>query len=189
MSTKWSAFASGSAIQDADNAVGLQSGANVKWAWSAVKTYLYGAATAVLSIAAGKTFTVSNTLTLTGTDATSFAFPNANDTVVGLAATQTLTNKTLTAPVIGAATGTSAIVTGILTARSGTATPAAAAGVAGLTMGSAAVGLYWGTGSPNTALTAAKGSLYLRTDGSGTMDRAYVNTDSSTAWTPFVTVG
>lgn len=189
MAVKWSAFSAGSAIADADTAVGLQGGSNVKWAWSAIKTYIYGAATAVLSIAAGKTFTVSNTLTLTGTDSTSFAFPGASDTVVGLAATQTLTNKTLTAPVIGAATGTSAIVTGILTARSGTATPAAASAVAGLTVGSAAIGFYWGSGSPNTALTAAKGSLYMRTDGSGVADRAYVNTDGSTAWTAIATAG
>lgn len=53
-----------------------------------------------LSIAANKTFTVSNSLTLTGTDSTSFAFPNASDTVVTLAATQVLTNKSLTSPTI-----------------------------------------------------------------------------------------
>ena len=77
--------------------------------------------------------------------------------------------------------------TGALTARSGTATPAAASAVSALTFGSAALGLYWGTGSPNTALTAAKGSLYMRTDGSGVADRAYLNTDGSTAWTAIAT--
>ncbi len=94
---------------------------------------------------------------------------------------------TLTTPVIGAATGTSLVATGILTSRSGTATPAAASSVAALTMGSAGVGIFWGTGSPNTALTAPKGSLYLRTDGSTTNDRVYVNTDASTAWTNITT--
>ena len=79
--------------------------------------------------------------------------------------------------------------TGLHTARSGTATPAAASAVAGLAMGSAAIGIYWGTGSPSTALTAPKGSLYLRTDGSGIADRAYINTDGSTAWTNLVTAG
>lgn len=54
------------------------------------------------SPAGGKTLTVSNSLTLTGTDATSFAFPATSDTVVTLAATQTLTNKTLTAPTMTA---------------------------------------------------------------------------------------
>jgi microcystin-dependent protein len=71
--------------------------------------------------------------------------------------------------------------TGILTSRSGTATPAAASAVAGVTMGSAAVGIYWGTGDPNTALTAARGSLYCRTDG-GAGTTLYTNTDGVTAW-------
>lgn len=74
-------------------------------------------------------------------------------------------------------------------ARPSLATPAAASAVAGVTLGSALVGIYWGTGSPNTALTAPKGSLYLRTDGSGVADRAYINTDASTAWTNLVTAG
>lgn len=77
--------------------------------------------------------------------------------------------------------------TGVLTARSATATPAAASAVASLTMGSALVGIYWGTGSPNTVVTAPKGSLYIRTDGSGIADRMYINTDASTAWTTFAT--
>lgn len=50
--------------------------------------------------AIGKTLTVDNTLTLAGTDGTTMTFPGASDTVVTLAATQTLTNKTLTSPVI-----------------------------------------------------------------------------------------
>ena len=45
----------------------------------------------------GKKLTVNNTLTLAGTDATTMTFPGASDTVVGLSATQTLTNKTITA--------------------------------------------------------------------------------------------
>ncbi len=48
-----------------------------------------------VSIAAGKTFTVSNSLTLTGTDSTSFAFPGTGTTVVGIDSAQTLTNKTI----------------------------------------------------------------------------------------------
>jgi microcystin-dependent protein len=101
--------------------------------------------------------------------------------VVTVGGSQTLASKTLTTPVIGAATGTSLVATGILTARSATATPAAASAVAGLTMGSAAVGIYWGTGDPNTALTAARGSLYCRTDG-GAGTTLYTNTDGVTAW-------
>jgi hypothetical protein len=77
----------------------------------------------------------------------------------------------------------------LLRSYNATATPAAAAAVAGVAFGTALVGVYWGTGSPNTALTAPKGSLYLRTDGSTTNDRIYVNTDASTAWTNVTTAG
>ncbi len=45
--------------------------------------------------ASGKTFTANNSLTFAGTDSTTFTFPTASDTVVGVAATQTLTNKSI----------------------------------------------------------------------------------------------
>jgi hypothetical protein len=51
--------------------------------------------TNTLNIAAGKTLAVSNSLTFTGTDSTSFAFPSTSDTVVTLAAAQILTNKNI----------------------------------------------------------------------------------------------
>lgn len=50
-----------------------------------------------LTITDGKTLAVTNTLTLSGTDSTVMTFPGTTDTVVTLAATQTLTNKTITA--------------------------------------------------------------------------------------------
>ena len=46
-------------------------------------------------------------------------------------------------------------------------------------------GVFFGSGAPT--LSAAKGSLYLRSDGSGTGDRMYVNTDGSTTWTAVTT--
>jgi hypothetical protein len=49
-----------------------------------------------LAGASGKTLTFNNTLTFTGTDGTSFAFPGTSDTVATLTAGQTLTNKTIT---------------------------------------------------------------------------------------------
>jgi len=55
------------------------------------------------SIAGGttsKTATINNTLTFAGTDGTTMTFPSASDTVVTLAAAQTLTNKTLTSPTL-----------------------------------------------------------------------------------------
>jgi hypothetical protein len=81
------------------------------------------AAGSTLTIANGKTLTASNSLTFTGTDATSFAFPGTSGTVVTLAATQSLTNKTLTLPVIdnikhGYSTTATAAGTTILTSTS-----------------------------------------------------------------------
>lgn len=51
--------------------------------------------TGVLTIANGKTLTASNSLTFTGTDATSFAFPTGSGTVVTADSTATLSNKTI----------------------------------------------------------------------------------------------
>lgn len=48
-------------------------------------------------------------------------------------------------------------------------------------------GIFFGSGAPT--LSAAKGSLYLRSDGTGVADRMYVNTDGSTTWTAVATVG
>lgn len=45
--------------------------------------------------------------------------------------------------------------------------------------------IYSGTGAP--AFSAAKGSLFVRTDGSSTSTRMYINTDGSTTWTNFTT--
>ena len=43
------------------------------------------------------------------------------------------------------------------------------------------------SGSPSGSVTAAKGSMYLRTDGSSSSTRAYSNTNSGTTWTSFTT--
>lgn len=48
-----------------------------------------------------------------------------------------------------------------------------------------AFGIYFGSSAP--LISAAKGSLYLRTDGTTTNDRAYINTNGSTAWTALTT--
>jgi len=81
-----------------------------------------------------------------------------------------------------------AYITSAVVTRGGTATPAAASAVPALTMGSALIGVYWGSGAPGSALTAPQGSLYLRTDGSSTTTRAYINTNGGTTWTAISTV-
>ena len=60
-----------------------------------------------------------------------------------------------------------------------------AGGAAIFTGTSSAVGIYVGSGAPT--VSAAKGSLYLRTDGSSTSTRAYINTDGATTWTNITT--
>lgn len=46
-----------------------------------------------------------------------------------------------------------------------------------------------GTGTPAATLTAPKGSLFIRLDGSSGATRAYINTDGATAWTNVTTAG
>jgi hypothetical protein len=81
--------------------------------------------------------------------------------------------------------GDSTSLTGNLTVDSGTA-PAAGGMSAILISSTAGLGIYVGSGAPT--VSAAKGSLYLRTDGSTTNDRAYINTNGSTTWTALTTV-
>jgi hypothetical protein len=89
---------------------------------------------------------------------------------------------------IGATGGTSPkdiYAAGILAAKRGTATPAG--GVQAIRLGSTTtLGVFYGSGAPSA--TAGKGSIYLRSDGSGTTDRAYINTDGGTTWTALTTV-
>lgn len=74
-----------------------------------------------------------------------------------------------------------------ITAHYATAIPVGGTTGAGLRVSSTAnFGVFFGSGAPS--LSAAKGSLYLRSDGSGTNDRMYVNTDGATTWTAVVTV-
>jgi hypothetical protein len=81
-----------------------------------------------------------------------------------------------------------AVVSAVGNARilSGTAVPAGGTTGAGYKMSSVTnLGIFFGSGAPT--LSAAQGSLYMRTDGSATSDRMYVNTDGATAWTPVIT--
>lgn len=94
-------------------------------------------------------------------------FNNGNVTITHSAGTLT-TNATLSH-------------TGSETILSGTGTPAGGTTGSGFKMGSAAVGVFFGSGAPT--LSAAQGSIYLRTDG-GINTRIYSNTNGTTGWTP-----
>lgn len=65
------------------------------------------------------------------------------------------------------------------------AVPAGGDAGAGYSAATAEFGIYFGSGPPT--LEAAQGSLYLRDDGSGINDRAYINTDGANGWTALIT--
>lgn len=90
----------------------------------------------------------------------------------------------LTGNVTGDVTGATVAVTGNVTADSATA-PVAGGAASFLATSTAGLGIYFGSGAPT--VTAAQGSLYLRTDGSTTSTRAYVNSDGGTTWVAITT--
>lgn len=104
------------------------SGATISGSTITTSTYngnTWTAGTGILTIAALKTLTASNSLTLAGTDGTTLTF-QGTDTYVGRATTDTLTNKTLTSPTINGATiATSTFNGNTWTAGTGTLTIAA----------------------------------------------------------------
>ena len=82
--------------------------------------------------------------------------------------------------------GPATLAGGAFTTNSGTAIPAGGANTLGLKATSTAnFGVFFGSGAPT--LSTAKGSLYLRSDGTGVADRAYINTDGGTTWTAIAT--
>jgi hypothetical protein len=81
----------------------------------------------------------------------------------------------------------SGIINGPALLANGESIAAGGGANAKITIGSGATapGVFVGSGAPT--VTAPKGSLYLRTDGSTTNDRAYINTDAGTTWTALTT--
>lgn len=129
-----------------------------------------------------------------------FTLPDYNGTVATTGGTETFTNKTLTAPVTtalsnsgglstdtiaasgNATLGGTLAITGQTTMQGGTGIPANGAQSAGLLFSSTAhFGIYFGSGAPT--FNAAQGSVYLRSDGSSTSTRLYINTDGAGTWT------
>jgi hypothetical protein len=82
---------------------GVQSAANVSILPSQIKTYLG------VAVASGKTITVSNSLTLAGTDGTTMTFPATSQAIAGLGQAQTFTgNQTFSGQLL-AGDGTSSL--------------------------------------------------------------------------------
>ena len=86
----------------------------------------------------------------------------------------------------GNITGGNLRTAGAVVAATGTAITAGGLQSVGLEFSSTAdFGVFFGSGVPT--ISAAKGSLYLRSDGTTTNDRMYVNTNGSTTWTAVIT--
>jgi hypothetical protein len=113
-----------------------------------------------------------------------------NTKSIGIAySDQAITSGSVDATPIGATTAstgafTSVTNTGTDTARSGTAITAGGQS-AFLATSTAGFGIYLGSGAPT--VSAAKGSLYLRSDGSSSSTRIYVNSDGATTWVNITT--
>lgn len=109
------------------------------------------------------------------------------DATVTLTGTVTLpASQALTTPVIGAATGTSLSTTGsVTTNNAGALTSGGNTTAALLFSGTASFGIYFGAGAPT--ISAAKGSLYLASDGSSSSTRLYINSSGSTTWVAITT--
>jgi hypothetical protein len=104
------------------------------------------------------------------------------------ATTHTGTTVSVSGNITGGNVLSSAVVSavGAATILSGTAVPAGGTAGAGYKFSSVAnLGVFFGSGAPT--LSAAQGSLYLRTDGTTTNNRMYVNTDGATTWTAVTT--
>jgi hypothetical protein len=86
----------------------------------------------------------------------------------------------------GNVTGGNIRTAGQVVAATATAITAGGSQSVGLEFSTTAdFGIFFGSGAPT--ISAAKGSLYLRSDGSTTNDRMYVNTNGSTTWTAVIT--
>lgn len=97
-----------------------------------------------------------------------------------------------TAPALGSPVLTTPSVTGLLTgtasirAHNATSVPSGGTAGAGFLLSSTTnLGLFFGSGAPS--LSAAQGSLYIRTNGTTTNNRFYVNTNGGTTWTAVTT--
>lgn len=102
----------------------------------------------------------------------------------------TLTGSNGGNPTIGVSAGSLKIASAVFgtnsfIASSESATPAGGTSGTGFMFGTDLVQILWGSGAPSAV--CAKGSLYLRTDGSGVGDRMYINTDGAGTWTAVTT--
>lgn len=136
-----------------------------------------------------------NTATIVNPTITADSIAGYTDSDTGTIFGLTVTNGALSLPstltvtstttLTGAATASSTLATvGQLSVQTATAPPASGANTSGIKVSSTAnLGIYWGSGAPT--FSAAQGSIYMRTDGSSSSTRLYVNSTGSTTWVNF----
>ena len=189
---------------DFNTAVGLSAMAstttgqhNAALGTNALNTNVTGSDNTAVGYFAGLTNTGNgNTFIGSGADA---AVGLANVTVIGVGVTATQSNRCYLGNNQDVVPGGNAFNIGnsvtpwlggtfsdIVYSFCGTAPPAGGTTGKGFLLSSTPnFGIFFGSGAPT--LNAARGSLYLRTDGSGTSNRMYVNTDGGTTWTAVTT--
>jgi hypothetical protein len=146
--------------------------------------------------AAGNGFSVTSTNALTSGTSNAVAITPTYNQASGTAAnTDLLINRAETAvgsgsqrfidAQVGGSTRFALFNNGVASFFPHTATPAGGSTSARIVFGSTSgFGIYIGSGAPS--VSAGQGSLYLRSDGSSTSTRLYVNTDGAAAWTNMV---
>lgn len=116
---------------------------------------------------------------------TTFSGPVRSQNGFQTVSVNSTTGAVTTTATIGPAMSVDSVsATGVVTADNNTA-PVAGGAAAFLATSTAGLGIYVGSGAPT--VSAAQGSLYIRTDGSSTSTRLYVNTNGTTGWTNVTT--
>lgn len=149
--TKISAFPNASALGGTEQIAAVQSAADVAITPTQIKTFLG------LAVAAGKTITVSNTLTLAGTDSTVMTFPSTSATIARTDAGNTFTGAQ---SISGILTTQSGIVRAVRVVTASGAIPAATTDdiiIVNKTVGAATTVNLFATPTTGTVLTIKDG--------------------------------
>ncbi len=147
------------------------------------------ATTGGLTVSAGGAMVTGTTnINTSGAAATSIGTGTGNVTLGNTTGTMAIRGTSVS--FTGAITTNSTVAVGTgLTVTAGNATISAGnlviSGAANYVQTGGGARVYSGTGNPS--LSAAKGSIYMKTDATTTTDRLWINTDGSTTWTFFTT--
>jgi hypothetical protein len=133
---------------------------------------------------------VNGLISASGNVTCGFVNATGNVSLTGNVIAGNLTTSTGAMVAVGNIRGGNLLTDGAVVALTDTVIPAGGSAGKGYLFssppsGPGNFGIFFGSGAPT--LSAAQGSLYLRSDGSTTNDRMYVNTNGTTGWTPVIT--